>query len=120
MFQSYDHLNVGLPTETSEWSFSTHFALSSNNGERRYQRLKFSIFIDRNGKGAPNNEFISLIFAARGPILVPKEAQGKKGSFHIFAYPLPHINPTNPRLSYIQLPSICAKIIQIGQRVPKL
>ena len=41
--------------------------------------MKFSTFIDRNGKGVPKNEFMSLNFLARGPILVPKEAQGKKG-----------------------------------------
>jgi len=40
--------------------------------------LKFSISIDRNGKGSPKSEFFSLNFIANGPTSAPKEAQGEK------------------------------------------
>ena len=46
--------------------------------------MKFSISIDRNGKGSPKSEFFSLNFIARGSILAPKEAQGKKGPVQIW------------------------------------
>ena len=49
--------------------------------------MKFSVSIDRNNKGAPKIEFISLIFVARGPIFVLEDAQGKMGSFHNFRGP---------------------------------
>ena len=46
--------------------------------------MKFSISIDRNGKGSPKSEFISLNFIARGPILAPKEVQ--KGPLSNFGW----------------------------------
>jgi len=49
--------------------------------------LKFSVSIDRNGKGSPKVEFISLISVARGTILEPEDAQRKRGIFHNFRPP---------------------------------
>jgi len=61
--------------------------------------LKFSISIDRNGKGSPKREFFSLNFIARGPILAPKEAQGKKGP-HSTLPPVPPPPPGSRNVIY--------------------